>query len=399
MTLLACDIAALMAAPRLLLLDTGVPAPDVPLPLWRASPRGADWVLHAEGSAPGEAVPLRAAPGGLLGVLAAAPPAWLALWPAEPPPVLPEAAPLLAAALADSEARNASLRAQLLALRAEHEDARTAMAGWLRSAGQAPPGAPRLVHDEPAVPAPPLAPGTHRWARSLPASADAATALALHLPAAACGPGTMLRVRLLGAESERVAGAWIVPGPALAPGWLTLDLPLPAPPWGETARVEIAAHVATGDTLAISPALRLLASPGGPRFVLSPFHDPSAEGLRLAPAGVRLGLPDAVWGEAPRVAALQPGGSAELMLPAVPLGGFDALHVTLAIAGSTSLQAALWCGRNGTAWRDAAPDGTLDITLPVGVAASAPVRLLLRAPGTLGARVEWRGLSVSRAAI
>lgn len=396
------DPAALMAAPALLIVDGDAPAPVLPLPMWRMRADGVDWLL-AQGA--GEAVPLHAAPAGLLGVLAERPPAWFADWPAEEPPMLlPDVtalAGLLAEELRSATARNAALGAELVALRAEHEDARQAMAQWQRDMGQAPPAAPRLLHADTPRAAAALLPGRLQFKRMLPACLDAATALGLHLHAAQCGAGSALRLRLLGAESMRMAGAWRIPGPALLPGWLMLDLPMPAPIWGETALVEITAQLAPGDTLALSgpdAALRLLRAEGAPRFAISPFHDPAETGARLPPAGLRCELPSMIWRGLQRDARLDPGQSAELTLPAVPLAGFDTLHAVMGAVGG-AMQASLWCAGAGSGWRDA-HEGLLDLPLelPLGLRGAPPVRLLLRAVGTQPVVVEWRALTAARMA-
>ncbi|MCX7374644.1 MAG: hypothetical protein NTW56_19790, partial [Alphaproteobacteria bacterium] len=61
------DLAALMTAPALLILDGEAPAPALPLPIWRMRRTTDGWLLS---QAEGEAQPLLAAPAGVLGVLA-----------------------------------------------------------------------------------------------------------------------------------------------------------------------------------------------------------------------------------------------------------------------------------------------------------------------------------------
>lgn len=396
------DLAALMAAPGVLIVDGQMPAPALPLPIWRMRRLGDGWVL---GQADGEAQPMPAAPAGVLGVLAAQPPEWFAHWPApEPPPLLPDAAACaawLAGEWLAATQRNAGLRAELAALRAEHEQARQAMAHWQRSAGQAPPVAARLLHADHPRGAASLAPGRTQFDRILPVPLDGACTLGLHLHEALCGAGSSLRLRLLGAESMRIAAAWRIPGAALQPGWLTLDLPMPAPIWGETALVEITAELASGDTLALSgpdAALRLQRAAGAPRFAVSPFHDAEEAGAALPPAGLRCALPEMIWRGHQRHARLAPGETAELMLPAVPVSGFDTLHAVLIAVGG-ALQASLWCADAGSGWRDAR-DGMLDLplVLPVAARGAPAVRLALRATGTQPVAVEWRALTAARMA-
>ncbi|MDW8313356.1 MAG: DUF6212 domain-containing protein [Rhodovarius sp.] len=404
------DPAGLMAAPRAVLLPAGAPPPNPALasalPVWRVSRCEEGWAIHPEGRPPGPPlIPLPSAPGGVIAILAAEPPSWLADWPGpEAPPLArdpAELAALLARALAAAEARHAGLQRQILALRAEHEEARAAMAAWLASAGQAWPAPPVLAFADPEGPAAPLAAGRHRFRRVLPCAVDHATAVALHLPIAACGAGSVLSVRLIGEESSRLAGSWIVPGPALTPGWLALDLPMPAMPWGESAAVEIEADLAPGDVLALHPSLRLLRTAGAARFMLSPFWEPAAEGMLLPPEQVWLGLPEAMWEGQRRSVLLPGGGRAELCLPAVPVTAMAALRAEVALTGGAGVQAALWCGGAGSGWRDADPAGRITITLPlpIGLAGTAPVRLLLRHLGRLECRVAWRALQGRRGRI
>lgn len=396
------DPAALMAAPALLIADGATPAPDLPLPVWRMRPDGDGWLLA---QAEGDAVELHAAPAGVLGVLAAREPAWYACWPApEPPALLPDADAcigLLARELHATITRNAALRAELAALRAEHEDARQAMAHWQRSMGQQPPAPAQPLHSDHPRDAIALPPGRTQFDRILPVPLDGACTLGLHLREALCGAGSSLRLRLLGAESMRIAGVWRIPGPALLPGWLMLDLPMPAPVWGETAMVEITAQLAPGDGLALSgpdAAVRLLRAVGTPRFAVSPFHDAAETGAALPPAGLRCALPDLIWRGRRRQARLLPGECAELALPAVPVAGFDTLHAVLGSVGG-AVQASLWCGETGTGWREAR-DGALDLplVLPVTASGAPEVRLALRAIGTQPVAVEWQGLSATRMA-
>jgi len=396
------DLAALMTAPALLILDGEAPAPALPLPIWRMRRTTDGWLLS---QAEGEAQPLLAAPAGVLGVLAAQSPEWLAHWPApETPPILPDAAACAAMLVGEwlaANQRNAALRAELVALRAEHEDARQAMAHWQRSMGQAPPAAAQLLHADDPRGGAALSPGRTQFDRILPVPLDGACTLGLHLREALCGAGSCLRLRLLGAESMRIAAAWRIPGAALLPGWLMLDLPMPAPIWGETAMVEITAELAPGDTLALSApdaALRLLRAKGAPRFAVSPFHDATEAGGALPPAGLRCALPAMIWRGQQRHARLAPGEAAELALPAVPLAGFDTLHAVLTAVGG-AVQASLWCAEAGSGWRDAR-DGALDLplVLPAAASGSPAVRLALRATGTQPVAVEWRALTAARMA-
>ncbi len=401
--ILVADIAALMAEPAVLILDGDMPAPALPLPLWRMRREGQAWVLaRNEVGAPS---PLHAAPLGVLGVLAADDPAWLSLWPGtEPPLVLRDVAScaaLLAAQLQAALARNGALRGEVLALRAEHEAARLAIAHWQRSAAQTAPAAPSLLHTDTLGPMHELPVGRTRLARVLPVPLDQTCTLGINIRAALCGIGTSMRVRLIGAESARVAASWHVPGSALLPGWLMLDLPMPAPIWGETALVEVTIDVAPGASLVFAdpaPSLRLFRSHGAPRFQVAPLHDSTEVGMGLPPDGIACALPDAIWRGRPRQLLLQPGGSGELTLPAVPVAGFDAVHASLVVSGGP-VQAMLACGDICTGWRDV-QHGELELVLalPAQATGHASVSVAMRAMGASPAQVEWRNLRASRGA-
>ena len=409
MRLFVADLPRLAASPATLLLEAGMAAPDLPLALWRAVPRGDDvWLVPEAGDAAEatQGMPLTAAPSGVLAVLAVAVPAWLAAWPDAAPPVLrPDAlAGFLAARMLEEQRRAAELRAALVTLRAEHEDARTAMEHWLRAAGQHWPQPARMVHADTPGSALPLAAGRTRLRHITPTELPDLSAIGLHLSQAECGPGTLLRLRLLGEESGRIAGAWSVPGEALRPGWLALDLPMPAQPWRETATIEIAVDRAADDRLAFSagpdggPAVRLFRSPGAARFVAAAHWQGAAHGLLLPPAGVRLGLPGHVWQGVPRHLVLAPGEVREVLLPAVPVQGLDTLHARLRLVGGTAMQAALSCAGGATGWREFDAQGGLEISLELPLAVAVlPLTLSLRQIGPLGCGVEWLGLVGSRA--
>ena len=405
MRLLVSDLAALMCSDATLLLGDATPAPDLALSLWRAVPLGEDWLLRPEGSQAGAGLPLAAAPAGVLGVLAACPPPWLAAWPAEPPPVFADVAALaavLAAMMLHGRRRQAALREALVALRLEHEDSRLAIARWMRSAGQGWPQAPRLVHADTPADGPPLRQGRSRLRRVLPVEVGEVAALALHLAEADCGPGSALRLRLLAEESRIVLGAWLVPGEALRRGWLALDLPMPVAPRRETAVVEIDVDLAQGDVLAVgdSPALRLTKTEGMGRFTQAAYWDGLALGLSLPPGGVWLGLPAHLWAGVPRRLVLAPGETREVRLPAVPVLGLDRLMARLRLLGGAAMQAALHGPETATGWRDFAPDGTLEMALPLPVTAPAvmPLTLTLRQLGPAACGVELQALAGMRAA-
>lgn len=405
MKLLVSDLAALMTQDAVLLLDGNVAAPDLPVPLWRAVPLGGDWLLRPDGVEVQGGVEMPAAPAAVLGVLAAAPPAWLGMWPDAPPPVFPDVG-ALAAALAtrmlEGRRRNADLRAALVALRHEHEDSRLAMACWMRSAGQGWPQTPRLVHADRPAGGTPLPEGRTRLRRVLPVEVGNVSGLAVHLPVAECGPGTSLRLRLFGWESHGLLGAWVVPGESLREGWLTLDLPMPAPPRRETAAVEIDIDIAPGDRLMVDepPALRIFTTQGMARFMQAAHWDGLSCGLTLPPAGVWLGLPAHVWDGVSRRLVLAPGESRELRLPALPVAGLDRLMARLQLLGGSAMQAELHAPGAATGWRDFGPEGGLEVTmaLPAGAAAVVPLTLGLRQIGPLSCGVEWLALVGQRAA-
>jgi len=399
MRLLVSDLAAMMASPAALLLDAGMAAPALPLALWRAMPWGEDWLLHPEGMPAEAGVPLLATPAGVLGVLACAPPAWAEAWPFGPLPVLAEMtalAALLAERMQALQARNGALRESLVTLRAEHEEGRIATTRLMQATGQGWPQPPRLVHDDTPVAAPALPAGRTRLRRLLPREVGGVSAIGLHLSRAECGPGSALRLRLLGHESERVLGAWVVPGEALTPGWLSLDLPIPAPPWREGAAVAIDIDLAAGDLLALSegPALRLFQADGPPRFVQAAHWEGASHGLALPPIGVRLGLPGQVWQGVPRRLTLAPGEHREVVMPALPVLGLDSLLARLRLAGGSAMQAALHCPGSASGWRDFDWQGEVEIALPLpaSVAPTTALSLSLRQLGSQPCMVEWLGL-------
>ncbi|WP_149538738.1 DUF6212 domain-containing protein [Siccirubricoccus phaeus] len=401
----------------LLLAAAGLPGLEaLALPglgLWLVDAEGR---LHRPGGDPARATqPLAAVPGEVLAMIG--PPAaldglrgWWAGVAPELPPLLPAGTgaealpgllPLLAAALAPRSAAAGEWQRALVAARQEAEALREAMHALLTEAGP-PPSLPPPALARAAEPDPraALAPAGGRLvagqALGLPLSG--LTALALHLAEAAVGGLGRLRLRLHGAESGRVMAAWDIPGEALAPGWLALDLPQPLGPVREGAVLDLAAELGPGDALRLSledresdlPVASPAAAPGVPpdrtpdgapgralalrawtashgrRFV-QPLHwDAEAVGLDVAPHGVRVALPEslllgarlplgrverrALGREAPRLTARLRGGEAALiLLPAVPLNGLDLLTVEFApaLGDAMGLEAALWLQPEG----------------------------------------------------
>ncbi|GGC45735.1 hypothetical protein GCM10011504_25260 [Siccirubricoccus deserti] len=466
------------AAAPLLLADAALPevvALALPgLALWLVDGEGR---LHRPGGDPARAtLPLAAAPAEALAMVAAEetdlavlrswwsapglPPLLLA---ANGPAALPALAPLLAAALQPRAAQAAGLQRALVAARQEAERLQEAMQALLLHAG--PPAAqpaPVLARaGEPAATAA-VAPRDGRLAlgQALGLPLSGVTALALHLEAAA-GTLAALRLRLHGAESGRILGAWLVPGGALASGWQQFDLPAPLGPLREGALLEVVAETSPEDVLRLSLedrrseapvvvaggpaqdralAVRVWTAPAGRRFI-QPLHwDAEAIDLPLAPAGVAVALPEQLFaaarlplgrvearalGQAPArlVATLAGGEAALVVLPAVPLNGLDLLTAELApgLGDAAGLEAALWLqpadavlaslgdlsleppGARWSGWRSPRPGEPLRITLalPLAAARHATVALALRNAGPTAAdqiRVEFTDLVGRRVA-
>jgi hypothetical protein len=397
--------------PKLILLP-GIAAPEAlalpGLALWALAEDG---VLHPLGvPADGPGIPLPAAPGQVLGIVApdaaAAAPLlgwWREAAPEAVPPVIEAASgsaalPALAAraiaALAASAEEGMAAQQGLVALRQEHEALRLSQAALRRAAAHIqPPAVPLLVASaEPSAGGHAVAAkdGGLALGQALGVKLEGLAAIALHLKEALAGAEAVLRVRLYGAESGRIAGAWVLPGRSLAAGWLTLDLPEPVGPIRETAWLEVKAELGAFDRLALSLGAEPVA-PGnavalaggvaegralayglwtampGRRLVQSPYWDGEAIGLPAPPTGAPAELPHQVWqsaripeGKVERVAigsqparlvaALAPGEHALVVLPAVPLNGLDLLQAELGVAlgDAAWLEAALWLLPEGT---------------------------------------------------
>jgi hypothetical protein len=399
--------------PKLILLP-GLAAPEAlalpGLALWALRAGEGAPRLHPLGEAPdGPGLALPAAPGQVLGIVAPDPAAaaplldwWREAAPAALPPViaaasgdaaLPAVAARAIAALATSAAEGVAAQQGLVALWQEHEALRLAHAALRRaSAHLQPPAMPVLVASaEPSPGGHAVAAKAGRLALSqaLGTKLEGLAAIALHLREALLGAEAVLRVRLYGAESGRIAGAWVLHGRSLVPGWLTLDLPEPVGPLRETAWLEVKAELGAHDRLALSltaepvaPGLAVAVAEGpeearalafglwtampGRRLVQALYWDGEAIGLPAPPTGAPVELPQQIWqaarlpegrverlaiGTQPArlVAALAPGEQALVVLPAVPLNGLDLLRAELAVAlgDAAWLEAALWLQPEG----------------------------------------------------
>jgi hypothetical protein len=469
MTLLIApaDLADLHDGSPLLLALEGVDFAALALPglsAWQVAMRGGSLCLHRPGAAAERATePVPVPPAHVLALLApdaAAAAPLLALWSAagaELPPVIeaaeagaafPALARLALAALGRQAAAIAVLHRALAAARQEAEESREAFVSLVRhgsrQAAPAPLSQVLALEPEPGAEAAAEA-GRLAAAQVLGLRLEGVASLALHLREAHVGPAGLLRLRLYGAESGRVHGAWLVPGEALLPGWLVLDLPTPIGPVRETACLDIAAELEAGDGLALSLeagvtaperalavrggpaperglALRLWTAPFGRRFTVPPHWDAEAVGLDLGWPGVPMRLPAQLWeaarfpagqvewvalgSEAPRLqASFGAGRRLAIALPTVPVNGLDLLQAEVAVARGDPglLEAALWLQPEGGAralegdlvldaaearwsgWRTAPPEGgplLLPLALPPDGPRQAAVVLVLRHAGS-----------------
>jgi hypothetical protein len=384
----------------------GVMNPDIlaspALDVWIASVRGPVTLLHPHGTrAPNadDAVVLPAPPMGALALVASerlriAP---LSRWWAEkaglpPPPFLlaatgPAALPallgLMAGTLAETHAREAALGRALTVTRLELEETRESLADSARLLAHRPSLPPRLVLSGEAGEA---APTGRPLRQMLGVSLAGLAAIAIHLASVPPGPGA-LRLRLLGGESDGVAGSWLVPFASLAPGWLTLDLPTPIGALRETAVLELVpegngapipsldarwAGAGEGHPL----ALRAWAGAPGSRYLAPAFWDPEELGLTLPAAGVPHALPAGSWRMARslegdvRMAALgdeelrpvlraAAGARAVLLLPHLHAPGLDHVRIAFTATGGRGASVAAWVHPLGAELPDAASLGWL----------------------------------------
>lgn len=455
-------------------IATGAPfvllAPDVegaeaprlgPVGIWRAvEVEAADDAAEAEGlrfllqrpttadAAPsdGATVPLPAAPGDVLAVLArdeAAGKQLAEAWAsaagdaATPPPVVLVAedgdaaaalAPRLAELLAASLAERAALQGSLVVVREDFEAARIALAAAMRTLGLRAPQPLRLtLASEPA--GNDGAVGATREGRlalrqRLGLAAEGIATLALHVAEATrLGANARLRVRLVAEESARVLGCWTVPGTALGPGWLTLDLPEPVGPLRETAVLELEAEAGSSAVLALSAAatpavepdaamrrldgieaaadrtlaLRVWTTEFGARLIVPAHFDWDEVGRALAP-GLPAAVPPEVWAGARILEADGDGGDAEL----VSLGDEAARPVVRLRQGETATLVLPALDLRGVdllrleARRQVGPADGLRVSLwlqPAGMVLDRPDDLRPTGPGRRWS--GWRGLGAA----
>ncbi|WP_426957398.1 DUF6212 domain-containing protein [Muricoccus radiodurans] len=466
----AIDLPRLTGARPAVLVAEGLPDAAAlgtdSLDVWVAAVRGAVTLLHPLGQSapdPETAEDLPTPPVSVIAIVATervrsaallgwwseasglpAPPLLLATSGATAMPML---LGRLTGVLAEATAREAALDGALTALRLELEETRMAAADMARRLAHLPPCPLRLVLDGEA------GDGTAAALQGDPLRLQAEpgvmlaglAALAVHVASVPSTPGT-LRLRLLGGESGRVAGSWLIHHASLAPGWLLLDLPTPLPALRETAIVEITSEGETAPALSLDPrwaglegshplALRAWSGEPGSRYLLPRFWDPEEVGLSLAAAGVPHSLPPAAWngaavlaGDAP-LAALgeeEPrpvlraaaGGHAVILLPHLHAPGMDRLRVLVSPAGPEGGAVAAWVhpvgarlpdvasfdrldgNSAGTGWRDLVAPGTeLVLNLPAASGGRVQLAIGLRAEahGAATAEVSQVTLEASRA--
>jgi hypothetical protein len=349
-----------------------------------------DGVLARPGAAPARALPLPrwAAP---LALIASDAEAEL-LRPILPHglPVVPDAdgvVPLLAAALRDAQAAR---------------DAAAAERDRLKRAVPAPLA--RMVLD--------LAPA---GAATLPATqplgraAEGLCGIALHVAEAGSAPLTVtLRT------ATRLLGRWNVPAAALAPGWLALDLPEPAPPGSAEAVIEVAGDArlsATAEDPGAPLAQRVMAA--GPGWSVLPLHFDWAASFGVS--ALPLPLPRAVLEAAEVVGAsatllglggeparllldLRPGGEATIILPPLDPGPADLLRLRLVLREGApgEVGATLTVGDAAVGPRRLDPGADFALPLPPG--AAPRIGIALRHAGTTPAVVEIASIALAAGA-
>lgn len=449
---------ALGGAPSLIVLEGVAGAAELQLEgltVWHASTSPKGTLLHQGARAPEAGLmPLTLAMPGLLAIVApdAGAARQIGAWVRD---VSDVSAPVIEAAhaaaalvpvtrlllhsLNDTQIRLGEAHRALAATRMDYEETRVAMGSVLRTLGNRPPA---VLHTALSTrPAPLAVQPAGRYLRlrqrpGLPVREIAA--LALHLATAACGPEALLRVRLVAAESGRVLGSWLLPGHALEPGWITLDLPTPAPSLRETALIELEAELGEQDQLSLSLedltsgqeaavevlegeagqknralALRIWTARPGSRFVLARHWCWDDSGISLPEAGLPYLLPEAEWSrtavlegqahavglghETPRpIAVLRQNTTTLLAPPAFRATGLDVVRVELRLLAGTAAQVrgAIWLrdpaqqknpdapaldrpGIRASGWRDFDQNGHCMITLRLPVTLTQAVQVVV----------------------
>lgn len=382
----AAELAEIEAGAPFVVLAPGMALPPCP-PLLALTLAGG--LLTRPGSTPAHQLPL---------------PGWarpLALLGAEAErlrPLLPAGVPLAADATALLGVVAGALREA-----SASRDAAEAERDRLLRALATPPPLARRVTDLPPSKATMALPVTQPLGRA----AEGICAIELHLAA----PGGGLNVRLL--AGGRVLGRWRLPAAALTPGWLSLDLPQPAPPGPAKAVLEIipegegASPLLSASSAEPGASLALRVNLAPPGWSVLPLHFDWAASFAPCPA-LPLPLPEAVLAaaeaegarvelvatgeEVPRLLAeLAAGSEATLRLPPVPVGPTDLLraHLLLPNPGPGMSAAIAVSTKGGTVesgWRDIAPD--LPVALPLPPGPMARITIALRNIGAVPGTVE-----------
>jgi hypothetical protein len=293
---------------------------------------------------------------------------------------------------------HAGLQRALVETRLEYEEARTAMAAVMRTLGNRSATTPRLntttlLLEEGSRYV--CEPGETVLGQLLGMKLQGLAMVALHIEASSLTERSHLRIRLRSAESGQIFGSWEIPGQALGPGWLELDLATPIGPVFQTALLEIGTLVGAGEALSlsfdgaeVSSDLRLRDREGlllphalatrtwtaeyGSRFLL-PLHWNWEEAGSLPPLlGVPLSVPEQAWQlvevlsgtvafvalgrEAPRPVSRLTETSSEaiLVLPLMHMVGLDVLRAGFTVTAGLADQA------EAALWLQSASDGRTD---------------------------------------
>ena len=278
----------------------------------------------------------------------------------------------------------------------------------LKRALPAPPFPRRILN----LPPSPDAVATLPVRQPLGRAAEGICGIELHI-AAPGGAGLQVRLR----AGDRLLARWQVPAASVAPGWLALDLPEPAPPGPAEAVVEILAEgeaprlSSTGIEPGAPVALRVCSAPAG--WSLLPLHLDWAASFVPIPARP-MALPRAVLEaaevtgaratlaglgeEAPRLLVpLPPGAEAAIALPPVPAGPADLLRARLTLAegvpGTVTANLSVTTGEVVTTGQRAI-DEALEIRLPLPPGPMPRLRLALINGGRESALVELSALAL-----